>query len=93
MYVGCRCGLGPALLWFWRMPPATALIRPLAWDPPYAAGVALEKKDEKQTNKQTKNSFFTPIFLMITSERKIKKMIPFTVASKIIKCLEINLTK
>ena len=30
---------------------ATAPIRPLAWEPPYAAGVALKKKtkDRKQT--------------------------------------------
>ena len=31
---------------------AQALIRPLAWEPPHAMGVALEKI--KQTNKQTK---------------------------------------
>ena len=34
---------------------AVALIRPLAWDLPYAAGTALEKsKTKKQTNKQKK---------------------------------------
>jgi len=35
---------------------ATAPIRPLAWEPPYAAGVALEKaktKTEKTKTKQT----------------------------------------
>ena len=32
----------PALLWLWRRPAATAPIRPLAWEPPYAAGVVLE---------------------------------------------------
>ena len=37
----------PALLWLWRRPVATALIRPLAWEPPYAAGVALEKTKNK----------------------------------------------
>ena len=41
--VGRRSGYDPSLLWLWRMLVATALIRPLAWDPPYAAGVALEK--------------------------------------------------
>ena len=52
--VGCRCGLDPALLWLWCGPAATALIRPLAGESPYAAGAALEKqKDQnKQTNKQ-----------------------------------------
>ena len=33
----------PALLWLWCRPVATAPIRPLAWEPPYAAGAALEK--------------------------------------------------
>ena len=37
--VGHRCGLDLALLW----PVATAPIRPLAWEPQYAAGAALEK--------------------------------------------------
>ena len=31
-----------ALLWLWRRPAATALIRPLAWEPPYAKGAALK---------------------------------------------------
>ena len=36
------------LLWLW--PAATALIQPLAWEPPYASGEALEKakKDNKK---------------------------------------------
>ena len=33
----------PMLLWPWHRPVATAPIRPLAWDPPHATGVALEK--------------------------------------------------
>ena len=33
----------PALLWLCRRLAATALIRPLAWEPPYAAGADLEK--------------------------------------------------
>ena len=41
--VGQRHGSDPTLLWLWPRPVATALIRPLAWEPPYAAGVALEK--------------------------------------------------
>ena len=41
--VGQRCSSDPALLWLWRGPAATALIRPLAWASPYAMGVALEK--------------------------------------------------
>ena len=40
---GRRHGSDPALLWLWRKPVATAPIRPIAWESPYAAGVALEK--------------------------------------------------
>ena len=46
--VGCR-GLDPALLWLWRRLVATALIQPLAWEPPYAMGAAQEKA--KRLNK------------------------------------------
>ena len=34
--IGCRHGLDLALLWLWCRPAATAPIRPLAWEPPYA---------------------------------------------------------
>ena len=44
-----------AFLWLWRRPAASALIRPLAWELPYAAGAALEKTKNKQTNKQQTN--------------------------------------
>ena len=52
--VGLRFGLDPALLWLWHRPAATAMIRLLPWDLPYASGVALKgKKNKKQkTNKQ-----------------------------------------
>ena len=45
--VGGRCALDPALLWLW--PTSVALTRPLAWELPYATGMA-----QKTTNKQTK---------------------------------------
>ena len=41
--VGSRCGSDPALLLLWHRPAATALIRALAWETPYAEGEALEK--------------------------------------------------
>ena len=45
------------MLWLWCRLTATALIRPLAWEPPYAARAAQEiakrqKNKNKQTNKQ-----------------------------------------
>ena len=45
--VGCRCGSNLALLWLWYRPAAVALIRPLAWETPYAAGAALKVKKQK----------------------------------------------
>ena len=30
----------------WRRPAATALIQALAWEPPYAAGVALKRQNK-----------------------------------------------
>ena len=48
--VGHRRGSDPALLWLWYGLAAAALIRPLAWEPPYAAGGALEKA-QRQKNK------------------------------------------
>ena len=48
--VGCRCGLDPELLWLWHRPVATAPIRPLAWEPPYAVGAVLEKGKKKEQN-------------------------------------------
>ena len=40
---GHRQGLDLTLPWLWWRPAATAPIRPLAWEPPYAPGTALEK--------------------------------------------------
>uniref|UniRef100_A0A8C3YIZ8 Uncharacterized protein n=1 Tax=Catagonus wagneri TaxID=51154 RepID=A0A8C3YIZ8_9CETA len=50
---GRRCS-DPALLWVWRMPLATALIRLLGWETPFAAGVTLkrQKKKKKKTQRE-----------------------------------------
>ena len=50
--VGRICGSDPALLWLWCGPAATAQIQPLAWEPPYAVGAALEKKTKKKKKKE-----------------------------------------
>ena len=52
--VGRRLGLDPALLWLWCRPAATAPIRSLAWDPPYAVGAVLKNK----TKQNKKNPSF-----------------------------------
>ena len=51
--VGRRHGSDPELLWLWRRLVATDLISHLAWEPPCAVGMALEKT-KKKTNKQKK---------------------------------------
>ena len=53
--VGCRCGLDLALLQLWLRLAAIALIRPLAWEPPYAVGVALKKDKKKKREREKKN--------------------------------------
>ena len=42
--VGHRLSSDLELLWLWHRPAAIALIRPLAWEPPQAAGTALKSK-------------------------------------------------
>ena len=49
--VGHRRGSDLALLWLWHRPAAIAPIRPLAWEPAYAAGAALEKAKRLKMNK------------------------------------------
>ena len=44
MSCGKGLGLDPALLWLLRRLAAVALIPALAWELPYAAGVALKAK-------------------------------------------------
>ena len=50
--MGHRCGSDLALLWLWHRPAATNLIRPLAWEPPYAADEALEKVEKTKRENQ-----------------------------------------
>ena len=42
--VGCRCGLDPVLLGLWCRPAGVAPTWPLAWELPYATGVAFKSK-------------------------------------------------
>ena len=56
--VGRGRGSDLALLGLWHKPAATALIRPLAWEPPYAMGVALEKTNKKKKKKERNKNVF-----------------------------------
>ena len=49
--VGRRWGSDPVLLWLWRRLEATAAIRPLAWEPPYAASSALKRAKRQKKKK------------------------------------------
>ena len=48
--VGHRLNSDPVLLWLWCRLVATALIQALAWEPPYATGEALKRKEKKKKN-------------------------------------------
>ena len=40
------------MLWLWCRPSATALSRPLVWEPPYAAGAALKRQKTKKKERE-----------------------------------------
>jgi len=56
--VGHRRGSDPMLLWLWCRLVATAPIRPLACESPYAMGVAPEKTKRQRKKKNKKGHFF-----------------------------------
>ena len=72
LYVGHSCVSYLALLWLWRRPVATALIRPLAWEPPCASGAALNRQKTKK--KDNIFSYFR-CFVTIFFTAKIRSMV------------------
>ena len=52
--IGCRCGLDLVLLWQWCRLAAAALIKSLAREFPYAAGMAKKRKKKKKKRKREK---------------------------------------
>ena len=56
------------VLWLW--PAATAPFRPLAWEPPYAAGMALKrpKKKKKRKKKEIKIKISIPKYSSVCVE-------------------------
>ena len=63
-----RRGSDLALLWLWHRLAAIAQIRPLAWEPPYAAGAALKNKKNKTKQKINLN-FLQPLEAMLGIQR------------------------
>lgn len=72
--VGCRRGsdLVWLWLWLWCRPAATALIRPLAWEPPYATGAAVKserkegKREREKEGREGKKTLGKSILLTYT---------------------------
>ena len=54
-------GSDPGLLWLWHKLAAVALIRPVTWELPYAAGVFLKRKKVKK-KKETFTKKFSKQF-------------------------------
>ena len=52
--VGHRRSSDLMLLWLWCRPAAAAPIGPLAWEPPYAMGMALKGKKKRKEKKRKK---------------------------------------
>ena len=46
--VGRGCASYPELLWLWCRPAATAPVRPLPWESPYAVGADLKRQKKKK---------------------------------------------
>ena len=67
--VGRRCSLDPVLLKLWCKPATVALIRPLAWELPYATDVALKSKKITK-NKMSKQSSIFSVFFSEKSHTK-----------------------
>ena len=68
-----RYGLDLVLLWLWRRLAATAPIRPLVWEPPYAKGAALKNKktNKKKRCDKRKSLAQTVILVNFTKKKKI----------------------
>ena len=64
---------------------ATARIRSLAWEPPYAAGVALEKAKRKKKKGEDVDQCIVIEEVKSNSKLLIKKIILFLVTSRSIK--------
>ena len=64
--VGHKRGSDPKLLWLWRRPMAMAPIPPLAWEPPYAAVMSLEKAKRQPPPKKKPKKTPNPVLLKVT---------------------------
>ena len=54
----------PELLWLWYRPAATASIRCLAWELPYAAGAAPKGQKDKKKKKKKEREKLAQLFYL-----------------------------
>ena len=77
--VGRRLGSDLALLWLWRRLAAIAPIGPLVWEPPCAAGAALEKSKRQKRKEKKRNrhwsSHYGTMELAVSLEHQDKSLI------------------
>ena len=72
--IGHRHSSNPALLWLWHRPVARAPIQPLAWELPYAVGVALKwKSKNKKSNGFNGLCYSSVILLLMNATQKLLK--------------------
>ena len=55
--VGHRRSSNLVLLWLWHRPAATALIGPLALEPPYAMGTGLKRQKKKKKSETNMSEY------------------------------------
>ena len=65
-------------LWLWCRLAAVALIRPLAWEPPYAEEAALEKEKKAKRKEKEKEELHTTAHIngAQTKTRKCTSRVP-----------------
>ena len=68
-----RCTSDPTLLWLCCRPAAAAPIWPLAWELPYAAHVALKRKNKKRQSLSSISQFHMESQVISNSQDKSKK--------------------
>ena len=78
--MNCSGGSDLVLLWLWCRPVTTAPIRPLAWEPPYASGAALEKAKRQKKKKGARNvrvveMSFIALQIMLPRKEQVKEHI------------------
>ena len=88
------------LLWLWHTPAAAALIRPLAWEPPYVAGMALKKQNKQteryyfhSTHKETDAYQIGNVYYHMANKWQMQDLNPLLFASKLMPLFLVSATQ